>query len=108
MKQNERQNMKVEKIKNHICYKEENLKKNKSIVSTKNEYQTKIQKAKNDLSSLIKEGPISTTIRNYDTHDLILYIQNNNNYINNIKTSNNNSCDKKKEKNIRYNNKMNN
>ena len=108
MKQNERKNMKIEKIENCICNKEENLMKNKSIVSKKNEYQTKILKAKNDLSSLIREGPISTTIRNYDTHDLILYIQNNNNYINNIKTSNNNSCDKKKEKNIRYDNKMNN
>ena len=50
MKQNERKNMKIEKIENCICNKEENLMKNKSIVSKKNEYQTKILKAKNDLS----------------------------------------------------------
>ena len=109
MEENGNENMEREKIDNLKYYQDQKLLENKNIAFAKSEYQTKIQKARNDLSALIKERPISSNIRNYDTHDLISYIQNNNNnYINNAKTSNNNSCDKNKVKNKRYYNKMNN
>ena len=107
MKENGNENLEREKIENLKYYQDQKLLENKNIAFTKSEYQTKIQKAKNDLSALIKERPISSNIRNCDTHDLISYIQNNNNFINNGKNSTNNSCDKNNVKNKRYNNKKN-
>ena len=99
------------KTDNSINYKLDKLANNEDINSPKSEYQTKIQKAKNNLSALIKEGTSPNKIRSHNTHDLILYIQNiysNNNYNTNIKNSNSNSFDKNKGKNMRYNNKKNN
>ena len=99
------------KTDNLINYKLDKLANNEDINSPKSEYQTKIQRAKNNLSALIKEGTPTNAIRSHNTHDLILYIQNiysNNNYNTNIKNSNSNSFDKNKGKNMRYNNKKNN
>ena len=108
MNQYEIENIKRTKTDNMRYYKPVKTFENKEFTSTKSEYQTKIQNAKNNLSSMVKESPISNTKRNYDTHDLITYLQNS--YLNNnknTKNNKNNSYDKKKGRTTNSNNKNN-
>ena len=99
------------KVDNLKYYKLDKLNDNENLHSPKSEYQIKIQKAKNDLSALIKEEASANTIRNNNTHDLILYIQNiysNNNYNTDMRNTSNNSKGKNNGKNMKYNYKKNN
>ena len=70
----------------------------------KSEYQKKIQKSRDNLSSLMKKGEENKIIKNYNTHDLFLYIQNFNSHSKNNQNNVNCSYDKIKRKKTEYSN----
>jgi hypothetical protein len=68
----------------------------------KSEYQKKIKKSRYNLSSLMKKGEENKIIKNYNTHDLFLYIQNFNSHNKNNQNNVNCSYDKIKRKKTEY------